>query len=184
MASWTEPHPRRLPSALEIEETHATVQKLDAEIIDLQSQISLLQDRVRKLEEERSQRISFVAPFRRLPPEILVKVVELCVSAGDSASILNSVCSSMRKAVNGMQVLWGTIHIVPYKLGPKQREQENEESQGRLSRRGKARSVRPPSHSRRPQKVRRVIYPIKPYKLTHLLRKDISVSQWNISKPY
>jgi hypothetical protein len=161
MASWTEPHPRRLPSALEIEETHAKVQQLDAEIIDLQSQISLLQDRVHKLEEERSQRISFIAPFRRLPPEILVRIVELCVNAGDPASILNSVCSSMRKAVNGMKVLWGTIHVVPYKLGPKQQEQENEESQGRLSRRGKARSVRPPSHSRRPQKVCSIVYLIK-----------------------
>jgi hypothetical protein len=175
MTSWSEPHPRRLPSVLEIEETHVTVQKLDAEITDLQSQISLLQDRVQKLEEERSQRISFVAPFRRLPPIILVKIVELCVTAGDSASILNSVCSSMRKAVNGMKVLWGTIHIVPYKLGPKQREQEHEESQGRLSRRGKARSVRPPSHSRRPQKVRSALYPVKLYNLTRFFRKGISV---------
>jgi hypothetical protein len=157
MEFWTEPHPRRLPSALEIEETHATVLQLDAEISHLQSQISLLRDRVHKLEVERSQRVSFVAPFRRLPPEILVRIVELCINAGDPASILNSVSSSMRNAVNGMKVLWGTIHIVPYKLGPKQREQENEGSQGRLSRRGKARSVRPPSHSRRPQKVRSIL---------------------------
>ena len=153
METWTEPHPRRLPSALEIEETHTRVQQLDAEISNLFSQISLLQERVHTLEVERSQRISFIAPFRRLPSEILVKIVELCINAGDSPGILNSVCSSMRKAVNGMKVLWGTIHIVPYKLSPRHREHENEEFQGRLSRRGKARSVRQHGHSRRPQKV-------------------------------
>lgn len=152
MSNWVEPHPRRLPTSLEIEETHATVQQLDSEIDDLVVQISRLQDRVRQLKQERAQRLSFVAPFRRLPPELLVPIVELCINAGDPPTVLNSVCSSMRTAVNGMKRLWGTIHIVPQKLSPKRREQENEESQGRLSRRGKARSVRPSVSSRRPQK--------------------------------
>ncbi|KAG8815203.1 hypothetical protein FRC17_000832 [Serendipita sp. 399] len=111
---------------------------------ELTSQIHALQIRVAQLEQERAQRVSFIAPFRRLPQEIIARIAEICIELGDSPTVLNRVCSSMRSAVNGMRELWGTIHIVPFIVDPSHRERVKEvENQGRMSRRGLTKNPRP-----------------------------------------
>lgn len=136
---------RRLPSAEEIRSTLREVDELDGELRTLTSQIKFLQQRVSELQEKRAQRISFIAPFRRLPQDILVKVARICIDAGDSPNDLNRICSSMRQAVNSMKALWGTIHLVPYRSDQRRVTTDDEESHGRLSRRGKIRDPQRPA---------------------------------------
>jgi hypothetical protein len=148
MDTWKEPHPRRLPSTEEIQETRVVVEQLEDELSSLSREIELLQHKVSQLQKERAQRISFIAPFRRLPPEILAKIAQICIDAGDSPNTLNRVSSSMRLAVNGMKSLWGTIHLVPYRVEHRRSEVPADgELTGRLSRRGRARSPRTQSTS-------------------------------------
>ncbi|KAG8761077.1 hypothetical protein FRC14_007858 [Serendipita sp. 396] len=147
MTTWAEPHPRRLPSLEETRQSKDHVSHLDTEIEELTSQICALQLRVAQLEQERAQRISFIAPFRRLPEEILARIAELCIESGGSPTVLNRVCSSLRTAVNGMKELWGTIHIVPFRVDPTHHERVKEvENQGRMSRRGLTRPASGPQN--------------------------------------
>jgi hypothetical protein len=56
---------------------------------------------------------SQVAPiaFQALPEEILREIARLAVADGASVRILNRVCVSMRRAVNGMKSLWARFTI-------------------------------------------------------------------------
>jgi hypothetical protein len=101
---WTPPHPRRLPTAWEIDENRAKIRELDAKIADLKEQIE-------KLQGDRSICVSFLSPFRRLPAEILCEIVLHAVGERQSPVRLSGVCASMRDAVIGMKQLWNTIYL-------------------------------------------------------------------------
>jgi len=57
---------------------------------------------------------SIVAPFIRLPPEILGQIAlhGLVMEDGPKPSILNQVSSFMRSTINGTKILWSTVCIV------------------------------------------------------------------------
>lgn len=149
METWTEPHPRRLPTEEEALETRLAIERLDNEIQDATNQIRALQSHLESVQTARARKISFIAPFRRIPQELLARIAEFCIEEGDSPAILNAVCSSFRSAVNGMQKLWCTIHITPARHNSSQPERSEErEVQGRLSRRGMTRDSRPLSITR------------------------------------
>jgi hypothetical protein len=103
---WTPPHPRRLPTASEIQENQSKIYELDAKIADLKEQLE-------KLEKDRYIRASFISPFRRLPVEILCEIVVHALKRGQSPISLSNVCASMRAAVIGMKRLWTTISFAP-----------------------------------------------------------------------
>lgn len=150
MQAWVGPHPRRIPTAEEVRGILREVEELDGELKTLRGQILFLERRVSDLQDKRAKRVSFISPYRRLPQELLIKIATIYIDEGGSPHTLNRVSSSMREAVNSIKSLWGTIHIVPYRSG-KRHVTDDEESHGRLSRRGK---VRDPQHAqRRTQKV-------------------------------
>jgi septal ring factor EnvC (AmiA/AmiB activator) len=115
MDEWKEPHPRRLPSLEEISSTRTSIVELDNELNDLRVQIEQLESRVAVLQNERENQVSFIAPFRRLPQELLANIAKICIRTGDSPSNLNQVCHSFRMAVNSINHAWSTIHLVPRK---------------------------------------------------------------------
>jgi uncharacterized small protein (DUF1192 family) len=116
---WTPPHPRRLPTASEIQENQGKIYELDARIADLKEELE-------KLERDRDVRSSFISSFRRLPAEILCEIIVLAVQKGASPIKLSKVCASMRAAVIGMKRLWTTIFLStqrPYYRAPVSRLQ-------------------------------------------------------------
>jgi hypothetical protein len=115
---WTAPHPRRRPDPAEIEEERRKIEELDQHIGNLADQIAELtqlrlaleQERL-GLEQERLNRQSFIAPFRRMPTEILCEIAGHAVRQGTPQLLLNQICSVMRDAVNGFKAFWNHIYI-------------------------------------------------------------------------
>ncbi|CAG8730828.1 15214_t:CDS:1, partial [Acaulospora colombiana] len=101
--NWVEPHPKRLPTPNEILRIKDEVALLDFEIASLYTYL-------RELERDRDNKASFVAPIRRIPPEILGDIAMACLQVGIPPYILSQVSSLMRDAVNGMKKLWSSIH--------------------------------------------------------------------------
>lgn len=95
---WTEPHPQRLPSSAEYLEAKRAIGELESKIAQLKQEL-------RVLEWERDRRVSFIAPFHRLPIDILCEIASQYVQMRGSPAILGQVCHSLREAVNGHKAL-------------------------------------------------------------------------------
>lgn len=109
--NWREPHPRRAPTLDEIRE-------YKQEVLDLNKRLeSMVGDtdnsaRLRlELERERANLQSFIAPFNRLPTEILSEIARYGVRLRISRFTLSQISSSMRDAVIGFKTLWSTIVV-------------------------------------------------------------------------
>lgn len=101
---WTKPHPRRLPTSNEYKENERIIKELE-------SKINQLKQEIEDLEWERDKRRSFVAPFRRLPCDILCEIASHFVQERGSPQTLNQTCFSLREAVNGHKRLWSKIFL-------------------------------------------------------------------------
>ncbi|PVF94372.1 hypothetical protein CPB86DRAFT_818066 [Serendipita vermifera] len=101
--NWDEPHPRRLPTPEEII-------RIKDEVALLNSEIASLYTYLHELERDRDNKASFIAPIRRLPPEILGEIAMACLQVGVPPFTLGQVSSSMRNTVNSMKKLWSSIH--------------------------------------------------------------------------
>lgn len=103
---WNQSHPRRIPSSEEMKDNKRIIAELDRKITSLQAELTALL-------RERERRASFLAPFRRLPTEILCEIVQYSRDAGVSLFVLNQINSTLREAVNGMSFLWNWLHLSP-----------------------------------------------------------------------
>lgn len=111
------PHPERLPTQHEIDENTSSIQDLDRRIAALTIQIEALDSIRCRLERERNVKASFIAPFRRLPPEILGEIAVQYQQLGGSLIVLTSVSSNIRRAVVCMKTLWSNLHIIDSREG-------------------------------------------------------------------
>lgn len=109
---WTRAHPKRLPTAAEYTANATRMADIDNKIETVNAQIRELEKERLNLQLERANRVAFVAPFRRLPPEIICNITVKYLELGESLYTLTNVCSSMRDAINGFKSLWSTISIV------------------------------------------------------------------------
>jgi hypothetical protein len=111
---WVEPHPTRLPSPEEIAEGRTIIRDVDLKIAALSSQIDGLERLKSNLQTIRDNQASFIASFRRLPPEILEEIALCYIDAQElrGVGVLDQVCSSLRAVVLRMKWIWQTIRIV------------------------------------------------------------------------
>lgn len=107
---WKESHPCRLPTPDELQDNRSKICDADVQITALTSQINALQKLLEDIQRDRELRASFIAPFRRLPPEIIGEIALHCIHAGSPGpQILNQVSVSMRITINSTKALWSKI---------------------------------------------------------------------------
>ena len=111
---WVEPHPTRLPSPEEITEGRAIIRDADLKIAAFSSQIDGLERLRSNLKTIRDNQASFLAPFRRLPPELLKEIALYHIDTQEFRGVgaLDQVCSSLRAVVLRMKWIWERIHII------------------------------------------------------------------------
>jgi hypothetical protein len=108
--SWCEPHPRRNATAAEVEQNSRKIRALDQNIEAQEDNHDAIHKRI-ELPEEQANRQSFIAPFYRLPTEILCEIALHCVNGGMKPTDLNQINAAMRSAVNGYKALWASIYF-------------------------------------------------------------------------
>jgi hypothetical protein len=111
---WIEPHPMRVPSPQEIAQGRAIIRDADLKIAALSDQIENLERLRSNLQTVRDNQASFIATFRRLPPELLEEIAQCYIKKLEPHGTggLEQVCSSLRAVVLGMKWIWQTIRIV------------------------------------------------------------------------
>jgi hypothetical protein len=91
------PHPRQLPTEDEIRHTKLVMEQLDRSIEDLQ--------------RKKANYASYVAPFRRLPTEILREIINICIDDGVDITVMAGICSRIRDVALGMTGIWSDIKL-------------------------------------------------------------------------
>lgn len=100
--AWIDPNPKRLPTPVELYENKLRIKKLDDRITHLNEELERCQD-------ERNGRRRFIAPFRRLPHELLCEIASQGLEMGQSPLKLSHACVASREALIGMKGLWTRI---------------------------------------------------------------------------
>ena len=90
------------------------IQTINDSIDEMVSMTEKLTQKRLQLRQEQTNRLSFIATYRRLPAEILCEIAWHCLQIGMQPSVLNRVDMAMRHAVNGFKALWATIYIGRY----------------------------------------------------------------------
>jgi hypothetical protein len=108
---WREPHPRRIATPAEVRENTRQIQALDDKINAMTERDERSTLKLLKLKQERANRLSFIAAYRRLPTEILGEIAWQCVQEGMKPSKLNQIDAAMRYAVNGFKAFWSCILV-------------------------------------------------------------------------
>jgi hypothetical protein len=109
------PHPRRLPNEAEVQQCKAIIIEVDKDINALELQVEKLNGRLQDLKRKRANHVSYLAPFRRLPVEILCKIGMLCLQNDRNVIKITSIHSSLRDAMIGNQTLWRHIRLIEAK---------------------------------------------------------------------
>jgi hypothetical protein len=97
---WTDlpyAHPRQLPNEDDIRRTRSIIEQIDRSIEDLQ--------------RKKAPYVSYIAPFRRLPTEILSEIISISIEDGADILVMAGICSRLREVVLGMAEIWGTIKL-------------------------------------------------------------------------
>lgn len=97
--------------------SNAIIGEIDEDIRVLKEQISHLQSKVDALEAKKANYMSYIAPLRRVPTEILGHIVDFCILSGIQLVTLTQICGSIRDAVIAMKTQWRRICL----LGPKEK---------------------------------------------------------------
>jgi len=87
------------------------IQTINGSINEMISMAEDLTQKLLQLQQERANRLSFIATYRRLPIEILCEIAWHCLQIGMQPSVLNRVDTAMRYAVNGFKALWARIYF-------------------------------------------------------------------------
>jgi hypothetical protein len=110
-------HPRQLPSGDDIPQIKAIIEQLDRNIENLEQNIRQLQTRIEELQQTRANCVSYISPFRRLPTEILIGIVSICIEDGADILTIAGVCGRLREVVAGMTGIWSNITLRPIHSG-------------------------------------------------------------------
>jgi hypothetical protein len=78
-------------------------------IMILDDKITQLVEELERCRDERDGRRRFIAPFRRLPHELLCEIALHGLEMGQSPLTLSHVCVASREALSGMKSLWTKI---------------------------------------------------------------------------
>lgn len=115
---WQEPHPQRLPTSAEIANNLIKIQEAKKRMQQLTLQIQDLERARNAVQRDHDNRVSFIAPFRRLPEEILREIATYCRETEEGLKLweFNSINKATRIAINGMKSLWSTIWIKPRRV--------------------------------------------------------------------
>ncbi|PVG01747.1 hypothetical protein CPB86DRAFT_57594 [Serendipita vermifera] len=106
------PHPRHRPSTSEIQTSPSVISALERSIKDIQNQANQLQLQLEALQQRKANCLSYVAPLRRLPPEILSNIITFCLEKGIEITTLTQSCGVIRDAVLDMPTIWRNIHLL------------------------------------------------------------------------
>jgi hypothetical protein len=105
------PHPKQLPTAVEIQYSTMIINDMDESIGNLKTKIHELQVRLQGLQRKRENYASYIAPFRRLPAEILSEIVRMGLYDGGYILDLAHINSQFRDAVFGTRSIWRHIRL-------------------------------------------------------------------------
>ena len=90
------------------------IQTINGSIGEMVSMAEESTQNLLQLRQDRANRLSFIATYRRLPTEILCEIAWHCLQIGMQPSVLNRVDTAMRYAVNGFKAIWASIYIYCY----------------------------------------------------------------------
>jgi hypothetical protein len=96
---------------MEIQQCRRAIAEIDQDIETIDMEIKKLRQRLQDLNRKRVNYTSYIAPFRRLPPEILGKIGAICLHNGESITKITGIHSSLRDAIIGMSLLWRYIRL-------------------------------------------------------------------------
>jgi hypothetical protein len=105
------PHPKQLPTAVEIQYATLVINDLDKGIGSLKTKIHELQVQLQGLQKKRKNYLSYIAPFRRLPAEIVSEIVWMWLYDGGYILDLAHINSQFRNAVFGTRSIWRHIRL-------------------------------------------------------------------------
>jgi hypothetical protein len=107
------PHPRHAPSTTtEIQTCKSVVDDLERSIKTRRDEINKLELQVKLLQQRRDNYLSYIAPLRRLPPEILGIIIMLCLDDDVDLSVLTQSCGVIRDAVLETTTIWRSIRLL------------------------------------------------------------------------
>ncbi|PVG01774.1 hypothetical protein CPB86DRAFT_57900 [Serendipita vermifera] len=106
------PHPRRLPSEIDVRYTKSLIGHLDRKMEDLENDISKLQTQLQQIQHKRVNLASYICPLRRLPTELLSVIIGIYLKQYGEITIIASVCSRLREVALGMAGVWSNISLL------------------------------------------------------------------------
>jgi hypothetical protein len=106
------PHPRYRPSMTEIKMCTPVIEDLERRIKKIQNEVNKLGLEIRALQRRKANYVSYAAPLRRLPPEILSIIITSCLEQGVKLTVLTQSCGIIRDTVLGMTAIWRNIHLL------------------------------------------------------------------------
>ncbi|PVF94878.1 hypothetical protein CPB86DRAFT_788659 [Serendipita vermifera] len=109
MAALPFPHPRQIPTEAEVRLARSILEELEQSITSIESNIQELQAQLLSLRQQRANYVSYISPFRRIPPEILAEIALICFHSGESLTKLTQINSTFRDAVTGTGSIWRRI---------------------------------------------------------------------------
>ncbi|PVF95798.1 hypothetical protein CPB86DRAFT_787703 [Serendipita vermifera] len=105
------PHPRPCPTLAESLQARNRINEIDEDIKGLQIQVRKLQTRIISLRRQRDNHVSYIAPFRCLPTEILIEIIQICLENDVKRNTLMRICGTVRDIVVGAPTFWNTIAL-------------------------------------------------------------------------
>jgi hypothetical protein len=118
LETWN-PHPRHVPTELEVQSTQALIQRDEELLRDLRVQLARLEsltaelnEQVERVQRTRLNKVAFISPCRRIPFEILGEIFALAIDNDlQSLHVIKSVCRRWRDVVSHTSKLWNHLRI-------------------------------------------------------------------------
>jgi hypothetical protein len=108
------PHPRNYPNSAEARRCKEIIAKIDKKITSIELGTEERREQLEDLSRRRANYISYIAPFRRVPAEILSEIGLLCLKNQDPLTTVTSIHGLLRDAMIGMSSLWRRIRLSAY----------------------------------------------------------------------
>jgi hypothetical protein len=105
------PHPRHCPTKSEVLFSKELINSLDEEIQNVQKRLKELEIRLQHLQRTKANHLSYISPFRCLPPEIIGCIVQVFVINWVELFTLTQICGTTREIVTGLSPIWSKIEL-------------------------------------------------------------------------
>jgi hypothetical protein len=102
---------RQLPTADDVRQSKTIIEHLDQSIEDLEQSIRRLQEQLHEVRRKRANYVSYISLLRRLPTEILCKIISIFVSDGGDIIKISAICNRLREVAVGMAQIWSNITL-------------------------------------------------------------------------